>query len=235
MMSASRRARAALTAPRMAIQRMAVQRMAVQRATAPRATTPLARVAHRRRLLAGVVLPAVLVVPVLAGCAASDAPDGTSAAPAQTVTAGSRLPVVQNATDLTRKPLSAAGSGTAPTTLVTDDLVTGHGARASATSTVVVQYSGVLWRNGQEFDTTWGTGQAATFPLDSTIPGFGRGIDGMRVGGRRQIVIPPDLGYGPAGGQPPTILADDTLVFVVDLLAVQGGAGAGAGGATVQP
>ncbi len=218
MMSAPRRARAALTA-----------------LTALRVVAPLTRAASRRRLLAGVVLPAVLVVPVLAGCSASDAPDGTGAAPAPTVTAGPRLPAVQNATDLTRKPLSAAGSGTPPTTLVTDDLVTGHGTRASAASTVVVQYSGVLWRNGKEFDTTWGSGQTATFPLDSTIAGFGRGIDGMRVGGRRQIVIPPDLGYGPAGGQPPTILADDTLVFVVDLLAVHGGGGAGAGGATVQP
>ncbi len=191
-----------------------------------------ARVGSRRYLLVGVLLPAVLVIPALAGCAASDAPDGTSAAPAPSVTAGPRLPAVQNATDLTRKPLSAAGSGTPPSTLVTNDLVTGRGASASATSTVVIQYSGVLWRNGKEFDTTWGSGQTATFPLDSTIAGFGRGIDGMRVGGRRQIVIPPDLGYGPAGGQPPTILADDTLVFVVDLLAVQGGGG---GGATVQP
>ncbi|MCM3924361.1 FKBP-type peptidyl-prolyl cis-trans isomerase [Frankia sp. AiPs1] len=213
-MSAPRRARAALTPPRAAV--------------------PSARVARRRRLLAGVVLPAVLVVPALAGCSASDAPDGTGAAPAPAVTAGPRLPAVQNATDLTRKPLSAAGTGTPPTTLVTRDLVTGRGARASATSTVAIQYSGVLWRNGKEFDTTWGSGQTATFPLDGTITGFGRGIDGMRVGGRRQIVIPPDLGYGPAGGQPPTILADDTLVFVVDLLAVQG-AGAGAGGATGQP
>jgi peptidylprolyl isomerase len=211
-MSAPRRARAALTSPR--------------------AADPAARVARRRRLLAGVVLPAVLVVPVLAGCSASDAPDGTSAAPAPTVAAGPRLPAVQNATDLTRKPLSAAGTGAPPTTLVTHDLVTGRGARASATSTVSIQYSGVLWRNGKEFDTTWGSGQTATFPLDGTIPGFGRGIDGMHVGGRRQIVIPPDLGYGPAGGQPPTILADDTLVFVVDLLTVQG---AGAGGATAQP
>nr|WP_035922152.1 FKBP-type peptidyl-prolyl cis-trans isomerase [Frankia sp. QA3] len=210
---------------------MSVSRRARAALTTLRATAPPVRAARRRNLLAGVLLPVVLLVPVLAGCSASDAPDGTSAAPVI-----ARLPAVRNGNDLTRKPLSAAGQGTPPTMLVTDDLVTGHGARASATSTVAIQYSGVLWRNGQEFDTTWGSGQTATFPLGSTVAGFGRGIDGMRVGGRRQIVIPPDLGYGPVGGQPPTILADDTLVFVVDLLAVQGGANdGGSGGVTVQP
>ncbi|OHV53772.1 peptidylprolyl isomerase [Frankia sp. CcI156] len=198
--------------------------------------------ATRRHPLAGAVLPAVLLAPLLVGCGASDAPDGTRAAPVPSRTAvddtSGRVPAVAGATDLSRKPISAAGRGTAPATLVTTDLVTGHGALASATSTVTVRYVGVLWRDGKEFDSSWAGGQPATFPLDGTIAGFGQGIDGMRVGGRRQIIIPPDLGYGPVGGRPPTILADDTLVFVVDLIAVDGatsgvgatpGVGAGAG------
>ncbi len=185
------------------------------------------------------LLPAVLLAAALAGCGASTAPDGTAAAPATLVTAaGTALPDVRNATDLTRAPVSSAGQGTAPTGLVTRDLVTGQGAQAGVSSTVSIRYSGVLWRNGKEFDSTWtgGVGQPVSFPLAQTIPGFGRGISGMKVGGRRQIVIPPDLGYGPSGGQPPTILADDTLVFVVDLVAVEAtdtrGATPGAGGAT---
>ncbi|MCK9898113.1 FKBP-type peptidyl-prolyl cis-trans isomerase [Frankia sp. AgB32] len=185
------------------------------------------------------LLPAVLLAAALAGCGASTAPDGTAAAPAAVVTAaGTALPDVRNATDLSKAPVSSAGHGTAPTGLVTRDLVTGHGTQASAASTVSIRYSGVLWRNGKEFDSTWtgGDGQPVTFPLAQTIPGFGRGISGMKAGGRRQIVIPPALGYGPSGGQPPTILADDTLVFVVDLIAVGAAdsesATPGAGGTT---
>nr|WP_225438171.1 FKBP-type peptidyl-prolyl cis-trans isomerase [Candidatus Frankia nodulisporulans] len=189
--------------------------------------------------MVGAVLAPVLLVAALAGCSASTAPDGTAAAPASSRPDTSQLPAVTNGTDLRAAPRIAAGHGSAPTDLLTRDLVTGTGATADATSTVTIQYTGVLWRNGQEFDSTWaapaaggsgaaGSGQAATFPLAGTITGFGRGIDGMKVGGRREILIPPALGYGPAGGQPPTILADDTLVFVVDLLDV-GAAAAGPG------
>ncbi|WP_101832305.1 FKBP-type peptidyl-prolyl cis-trans isomerase [Frankia canadensis] len=201
-----------------------------------RAVLPAARARHRARALAAaLLLPATLAGLALTGCSSSTGPDGTSAAPVRaTRPAGPALPAVRNATDLSLAPRAAAGSGAAPTGLVTRDLVTGTGTRATATSTVRIQYSGVLWRNGDEFDSTWAGngGQAVTFPLSGTIPGFGRGIDGMRVGGRREIAIPPALGYGPMGGQPPTILADDTLVFVVDLLAVApASAGSGAGGA----
>ena len=169
------------------------------------------------------VLAPTLFVAVLAGCSASTAPDGTAAAPAPTSRpADGLLPAVTNATDLKAAPTIANGHGRAPTGLLTRDLVTGSGARATSTSTVTIHYTGVLWRNGKVFDSTWsGSGaEAATFPLSGTITGFGRGIDGMKVGGRREILIPPALGYGPDGGQPPTILADDTLVFVVDLLKV---------------
>ncbi|WP_018635716.1 FKBP-type peptidyl-prolyl cis-trans isomerase [Parafrankia elaeagni] len=180
---------------------------------------------HRRRLV-GLVLPAVLLVP-LAACSSSVAPDGTAAAPVPSAAAQASQvgtpPAVQNATDLTRKPIAAAGNGLAPPTLVTQDLVTGDGAEASDTSTVTIQYVGTIWKSGEQFDASWDRGAPDSFPLLNTIPGFGQGISGMKEGGRRLIVIPPELGYGPEGGQPPLILADDSLVFVVDLLEVGGG------------
>lgn len=184
---------------------------------------------HRRRLV-GLVLPAVLLVP-LAACSSSDAPDGTAAAPVPSAAAQASQvgtpPAVQNATDLTRKPIAAAGNGLAPPTLVTQDLVTGDGAEAGDTSTVTIQYVGTIWKTGKQFDASWDRGTPDSFPLLNTITGFGQGISGMKEGGRRLIVIPPELGYGPVGGQAPLILADDSLVFVVDLLEVGGGQSGG--------
>ncbi|WP_026239152.1 FKBP-type peptidyl-prolyl cis-trans isomerase [Parafrankia discariae] len=181
-------------------------------------------VARRRLRLAALVLPAVLLVPI-AGCNSADVPDGTAAAPVPSAAAdaGARVggpPAVENAVDLTQKPVAAAGEGVAPADLVTRDLVTGEGAAASATSTVKIQYVGTIWKTGKEFDSSWSRGAADTFSLLRTVPGFGQGIDGMKAGGRRLIVIPPALGYGPMGGQAPVIAADDSLVFVVDLLEV---------------
>ncbi len=92
----------------------------------------------------------------------------------------------------------------------------GTGAAASAQSTVSVQYVGALWTTGEEFDSSWKRGQAVDFPLSGVIPGFQQGIVGMKIGGRREIVIPPNLGYG-ASAQGP-IPGGSTLVFVVDLV-----------------
>ena len=85
-----------------------------------------------------------------------------------------------------------------------------------------MQYVGVGYSNGKEFDSSWSAGQPFTFQLGSgwVIPGWDQGIEGMKVGGRRELIIPPDLGYGEQG-QPPAIKPDETLVFVVDLLDVQ--------------
>ncbi|OAA28504.1 peptidylprolyl isomerase [Frankia sp. EI5c] len=200
---------------------------------------------RRRGLVAGIVLPAALLVP-FAACSSSDAPDGTAVAPVPTAALEAARaggpPAVENATDLTRKPVAAAGKGAAPSELVVKDLVTGDGATASDTSTVTIQYVGTIWKSGKQFDASWDRGEPDTFPLLRTVTGFGQGISGMKEGGRRLIVIPPDLGYGPMGGQPPTILADDSLVFVVDLLSVaadgsgsgqpEGGGSAGTGDST---
>jgi peptidylprolyl isomerase len=87
---------------------------------------------------------------------------------------------------------------------------------------VVVHYQGVNWNTGEVFDSSWSRNEAATFPTSGVIPGFRDGLIGQTVGSRVIIVIPPDLGYGPSGGTGDgAIGAEDTIVFVVDILGVQ--------------
>lgn len=121
-------------------------------------------------------------------------------------------------TDATGKPEIDAPEGPAPTTLEVTDLVTGDGAEAAARSTVNVHYLGVEYDTGEEFDSSWNRGQSINFPLSSLIAGWQQGIPGMRVGGRRKLVVPPALAYGPAGGG--HRLSGKTLIFVIDLLGV---------------
>jgi FKBP-type peptidyl-prolyl cis-trans isomerase len=90
---------------------------------------------------------------------------------------------------------------------------------AGASNTVKVQYVGALYTTGKVFDASWTDSGPTSFPLSGVIPGFKDAIIGMKVGGRREIVIPPAFGYG-AAGQPPTIPGNATLVFVIDLLGV---------------
>ncbi|MBA4247513.1 MAG: peptidylprolyl isomerase [Microbacterium sp.] len=108
--------------------------------------------------------------------------------------------------------------GPAPADLVITDLVVGTGAEAQPGSTVDVHYVGVEFETGEEFDASWNRGSSINFPLGSLIAGWQKGIPGMKVGGRRQLVCPPHLAYGPAGGG--HRLSGKTLVFVIDLLGV---------------
>ena len=108
--------------------------------------------------------------------------------------------------------------GPAPQELVITDLVVGDGAEAAPGSTVDVHYVGVEFETGDEFDASWNRGSSINLPLGSLIAGWQQGIPGMRVGGRRQLVCPPQLAYGPAGGG--HRLSGKTLVFVIDLLGV---------------
>lgn len=131
------------------------------------------------------------------------------------------LPVIGNATSTSTEPVVHPGKGKPPHALLTKDLVAGSGATATSTSTVSVKYVGANYRNGKDFtSSTWTTGKAATFSLTQVVPGFARGIAGMKVGGRREIVIPPSLGYGNHAVGP--ITKNETLVFVVDLQSVNG-------------
>ena len=106
----------------------------------------------------------------------------------------------------------------APTELVITDIVVGDGPEATPGATVDVHYLGVEFDTLEEFDSSWGRGQSVNFPLNRLIAGWQEGIPGMKVGGRRQLVCPPHLAYGPAGGG--HRLSGKTLVFVIDLLGV---------------
>ncbi len=108
--------------------------------------------------------------------------------------------------------------GEAPTELVITDIEVGEGAEATPGATVDVHYLGVDLESGEEFDSSWSRGQSINFPLGSLIAGWQQGIPGMKVGGRRQLICPPHLAYGPAGGGHQ--LSGRTLIFVIDLLGV---------------
>jgi FKBP-type peptidyl-prolyl cis-trans isomerase len=122
---------------------------------------------------------------------------------------------------LSRQPTVSVPKGPAPTHLVVKDLIQGSGTTAGAGKTVTVNYVGVLYNTGKQFDSSWKRNQPFTTPLTpgSVIPGWVQGIQGMKVGTRRELIIPPALGYGKTGS-PPTIPPNSTLVFVVDLLSV---------------
>jgi len=108
-----------------------------------------------------------------------------------------------------------------PTDLVIEELVEGTGDEAVPGSTVTVHYVGVAWSDGSEFDSSWDRGEHFSFPLGAghVISGWDQGVAGMRAGGRRRLSIPPHLGYGAAGAGG-VIGPNETLVFVVDLVAV---------------
>jgi peptidylprolyl isomerase len=109
--------------------------------------------------------------------------------------------------------------GPAPDELVITDLIVGDGAEAVAGGQVDVHYVGVDFETGEQFDASWDRGASISFPLSGLIAGWQEGIPGMRVGGRRQLVIPPELAYGPAGAG--HRLSGRTLVFIIDLLGVK--------------
>lgn len=115
----------------------------------------------------------------------------------------------------------AAKTGTPPTSLVSNDLVVGTGAEAVKGKAVTVQYVGVRFADGKQFDASWDRGQPFGFTLGAgrVIAGWDQGVAGMKVGGRRELVIPPALAYGDKGAGA-DIKPGDTLVFVVDLISV---------------
>ena len=121
------------------------------------------------------------------------------------------------------KPQVDIAAGEAPTyQLEIEDIVEGDGEEAVAGRIVEVHYVGVSWKNGKQFDASWDRGDTFKFGLGKgqVIRGWDEGVQGMKVGGRRKITIPPDMAYGKrgAGG---VIGPDETLVFVVDLIGVR--------------
>ena len=119
------------------------------------------------------------------------------------------------------KPKVTVPKGAPPKKLEIKELEEGTGAEAKAGDEVTVQYVGVNYKNGKEFDASWDRGEPFTFQLGAgmVIPGWDQGVEGMKVGGRRELIIPPELAYGPEGS-PPAIGPNETLIFVIDLLEV---------------
>ena len=120
------------------------------------------------------------------------------------------------------KPSVDIPAGAPPTDLVREDLVVGTGAEATAGKTVEVHYVGVAWSTKKQFDASWDRGETFDFPLGKgrVIRGWDEGVAGMKVGGRRRLTIPPAMGYG-ARGAGGAIGPNETLVFIVDLIAVR--------------
>jgi peptidylprolyl isomerase len=167
-----------------------------------------------------------LVSLAFAGCGGDDfdqtvtVPEGAGAGstPTATATAEATPEGSKNLKDTDKKPLIPKPKGEPPSKLVIKDIVKGKGKTAKKGDEVSVQYAGIAYSTGEEFDASWNRGEPFTFTLGqgSVIKGWDRGVPGMKEGGRRQLTIPADLAYG-AAGQPPSIGPDETLVFVVDL------------------
>jgi peptidylprolyl isomerase len=119
------------------------------------------------------------------------------------------------------KPTVSVPKGAPPKQLEVKDLEEGSGAEAKSGDKVTVQYVGVNYKNGKEFDSSWSRNEPFSFTLGAgeVIPGWDQGVEGMKEGGRRELIIPPELAYGEAGA-PPAIGPNETLVFVIDLLEV---------------
>jgi FKBP-type peptidyl-prolyl cis-trans isomerase len=183
------------------------------------------------------LLPLVLIASVLALAACGDddtesdpstaAPSGPAeappSAPAETAPAEPEQaePEGGDPKDLDEKPRVDIPKGDPPAKLVKEDIVKGKGKAAKSGDQVEMQYVGVLYDGGTEFDASWGR-EPFEFELGGgqVIKGWDEGIVGMKEGGRRKLIIPSDLAYGPQG-QPPTIPPDATLVFVVDLISIK--------------
>jgi hypothetical protein len=178
------------------------------------------------------VLAAALAValPLLAACGNDDDGTGTTSGPSASasVSANSSVGKEANCKAFEGVPAIEGTWGTAPdigkpkgeapTKLGVEDCLVGTGEEVTDIAKPYDwNYEGVTWSEGQKFDSSFDRGQAISFSLNQVIPGWTEGLKGMKVGGRRLLVIPSDQAYGPAGS-PPIIGPNEPLVFVVDLV-----------------
>jgi peptidylprolyl isomerase len=162
-----------------------------------------------------VLIIALCAAPAFAGCGGGGG--SSSAAEGSSAPENSKLAAEVGK----KKPKIEVPSGPAPKALEKNDLVLGTGREAKGGDEVTVHYVGVGYTSKKEFDASWG-GEPFSFTLGTggVIPGWEYGIPGMKVGGRRELVIPGALAYGPEGS-PPEIGPNETLIFVIDLLGVK--------------
>jgi peptidylprolyl isomerase len=175
------------------------------------ADPPFLQRARRARLLLAVVAAAL----VLAAC---NGDDGADDAEGSAVTNEAGVQVDGSPQD---KPEITVPDQDPPGELVIHDIVEGDGDEASEGASVTTHYVGVSWSTNEQFDASWDRGDPITFPLSGVITGWQEGIPGMRVGGRRLLVIPPDMAYGDNPPPGAAIGPGETLVFVIDLEDVQ--------------
>ncbi|HEY8809618.1 MAG TPA: FKBP-type peptidyl-prolyl cis-trans isomerase [Solirubrobacterales bacterium] len=160
-----------------------------------------------------ILIVAVCAGLLVAGCGSSD--DSSTGSSESTGATTSESPAEKT------KPKVTVPTGAPPKKLEVKELEEGSGAEVKAGDEVTVQYVGVNYKNGKEFDSSWSRNEpfSLTLGAGSVIPGWEQGIEGMKVGGRRELIIPPELAYGEEG-RPPAIPSNETLVFVIDLLEV---------------
>ncbi len=177
----------------------------------------------RSRTLLG--LAALAAVGLIAGCGGSGSSSsigvGTENKSDEALVKAGEVKVATTPTSgpLATEPKVTPPAGTAPTKLEKKDLIVGTGKEAKAGETVTVNYVGVLYKGGKEFDASWKRKEPFQFKLGqgAVIKGWDQGVPGMKVGGRRELVIPAELAYGKTGS-PPAIPPNAPLVFVIDLL-----------------
>lgn len=177
---------------------------------------PSLRFPRAATLLAGIGIAALLAA--CGSSSSSSSSSQTSAAEAQTSAAGA-APTTPTSGPLSKEPTVTPPGGSPPHALVTKEIIPGTGKVAKAGDHVTVNYVGVLYSDGSKFDASWDRNEPFSFTLGAheVIPGWEQGVAGMRVGGRRELIIPSALAYGPRGS-PPKIPPNETLIFVVDLL-----------------
>src|SRR5215204_1941498 len=167
------------------------------------------------------VLTLIAVVAVLGATACGDDEGSAGGENQQDATQTETTPSEEALKDTSTKPEIPKPTGIPPRKLVKRDIVKGKGPGAKPGDTVTVNYVGMNFSNGSEFDSSWDSGEA--FPVQlgagTVIEGWDRGLVGIRKGGRRMLTIPPEMGYG-AEGFPPDIPPNETLVFVVDAVSI---------------
>jgi peptidylprolyl isomerase len=155
------------------------------------------------------------------GCGSDDSSTGSTETSTAASTESSTTAEKAKSAEKT-KPKVTVPKGAPPKKLEIKEIEKGTGATAKAGDEVTVQYVGVGYESGKEFDSSWSRNEPFAFGLGAgqVIPGWDQGVEGMKVGGRRELIIPPELAYGEAGS-PPAIGPNETLIFVIDLLAVK--------------